>query len=131
MVDGASEAVNVGPEIDFPVPHRLLRAHVVGRAHRHPRLREAGAIRRQHLGQAEVAELHRAFAGEENVVGLDVAVHDPRLFPGIIQRLGNVVGDREHLARIDAALAFQPRAERFALHILHGEVMRALILPAA
>jgi hypothetical protein len=72
------------------LPAHLLRGHVGHGAHDHARLRGAGHGRTcgglprwaQQLGQTEVENLDAAVAGDEEVLGFEVAVDDALLVGG-------------------------------------------------
>ena len=87
FVEDAAKGKNVSPMIDGAAPH-LLRRHVAGRAQHRPRAREATGHRR-HLcgggcvrldgggpGETEVENLHLPVVQDEDVVGLEIAMHD-------------------------------------------------------
>ena len=72
------QGVKIGAMVD-PLTGRLFRSHVFGRSNDVA----VGGVGRtaEQLGDAEVGELHpvadRHAVGEEDVGGLEVAVHDP------------------------------------------------------
>ncbi|BAS95213.1 Os05g0550900, partial [Oryza sativa Japonica Group] len=79
----------------------VLRIHIPA-AHGVPwrALRRGGDVRgvtREEAGEAEVGDLHVEVGVEEDVVGLDVAVHDGRRLDGVEvrQRGGGLDGDVE------------------------------------
>jgi hypothetical protein len=82
-------------------------------------------FRRGELGEAEVQYLHPPIPGEEQVLGLQVAMHDPLLVSSLEAHrdLNRVV---EHLAQGKSPRA-QPRPKRFTLEKLSDEVRRALV----
>ena len=76
-VEGATEAVDVGAQIDRLVAARLLGADVVGRPDGDARVGEAGAgLAEERLGETEVAGFDYALRGGVDVARLDVAVDD-------------------------------------------------------
>ena len=87
LVENDPQRVKVGAAVDLraALAHRLLGRDVLGRAHHHPRL--GGRVPLAgvegpllHLRDPEVEDLDDVAAGrhgEEDVVGLDVAVRDP------------------------------------------------------
>ncbi len=76
LVQHAAEAVDVGAAIHPLFSDGLLWAHVLRRAEDDPREGETLVpLRLQHARNAEVCE-QRLPGGEEDVLGLDIAVHD-------------------------------------------------------
>jgi hypothetical protein len=114
----------VAAEVEALAAH-LLGRHVPRRPHQHPRardvvrdgerLREVGVHRPR---QAEVEELH-AVHGQENVRGLEVAVHDPAR----VQRLqGREDAEADGQGLGDAQRpALEALGERLPLQQLHGD----------
>ncbi len=88
---------------------------------------DVAAVRARGAGQAEVGDLDPAVVGEDDVLGLDVAVHDA----GRVcrrERVEHRLEDVERLARgQDAALA-EHLAQRAALQVLHREEEQAVVL---
>ncbi len=77
----------------------------------------------ERLGHAEVGDDGDA-VGEQHVVGLDVAVHHaPGV--GVAQRGGDVAQHPDRLGHRKVAVAQQAGAQRFAVHVRHGEVGQA------
>ena len=74
------------------VPLHLLRRHIIRSSHHDAALRH---LLGENLGHSEVGDLgERAFV-DQDIRGLDVAMHDA-LFVGVIQRLRDLAKDREH-----------------------------------
>ena len=104
-VEGAPEAVDVGPHVHVGTVHRLLRGDIVGGAQDNMafvllRHRVPFAVREE-PGQPQVENLDRTGAVEEQVAGLDVAV-DPAGLMGVLQPLGrlpDVVAGAGHVHR--------------------------------
>src|SRR4051794_6504890 len=88
LEDDAAERVDVRGRADVLAPD-LLGGHVVQRSERLPGPREVGGL--AVLGQPEVGHV-RGVAVEEDVGGLDVAVHEP----GVVQRVDSPGGRRQH-----------------------------------
>jgi hypothetical protein len=76
--------------------------------------------------RSEVEDLHLAVRGEEDVVGLDVAVDDAVVVQ-VLERVAHLDGDPERLLARDRDLAAHEGAERLPLHVLHGHVHLALV----
>ena len=81
------------------------------------------------LGDAEVADLHRAVGEPHDVRGLQVPVHDA-LFVGVREGGGDLVGDVHDVGDRQGLLLvlLQELAEVAALQELHDEVQHAVVL---
>ncbi len=92
------------------------------------------------LRDPEVDQLHLAVEREEDVLGRDVAVDDVQVLPArvllpvrVVEPLADLrrhvrrLGDRHRLLRL--ALPLDDRAQVPARHVLHRDVVRALVLP--
>ena len=130
-----AEGPDVGALVDGLAP-RLLGGHVGGGAEDQAgrgagagqgrRLRQGGraagervVISAPGLGEAEVEDLDLALRGQLDVRGLEVAVHDA-LLVGLLQRVGDLAGDRDRLVDGNRA-ALQALREILALDQLHGD----------
>ena len=108
--------------VDVGIPGGLLGGHVGGGAEGHAHGGQpALALRLAHgLGHAEVGD-ERVIAGEEDVVGFDVAMHDAaRVRVG--ERVGDILEDAHGVAHGQLALAGETRAQRLALDERHRVV---------
>ena len=74
LVEQRTEREEIGAVVDT-LPAELLGRHVVGGAHRHPRVGERRLLRI--VGDAEVGDLYLASAAQQHVVGFEVTVHEP------------------------------------------------------
>ena len=63
---------------------------------------------------------------EHDVLGLEIAVHDP-LGVRRAQRARHLVDDRDRAQEIEAAIARQHRVQRFAVQVLHHEEDGAVV----
>jgi hypothetical protein len=72
-------------------------------------------------GQPEVGDLDPAVVGDQQVLGLDVAVHQARGVRGG-QRAQDGLEQRERLRRGQGALLAQQRPDGAARHVLHDQV---------
>ena len=120
--------VEVCAEVGVRISRRLLRGHVGWRAHRRTRLGERSpgrerARRREGLGNAEVRD-HRRARGDEDVLGLDVAMHHAGVVR-MLERLEHVAQHFGGFADCERA-AREPRAQRFAAHVRHDVVQQAV-----
>ncbi len=124
LVEHAPQAVLVAATVHVAA-QRLLRAHVVGCPHRHPRLGQLlarGCL--DCLGNPEVG--HEGMTAlKQDVLRLDVAVDD-LAFVGVLQRLSRLADDAERV--LDGKLVFpdEPVANRLALDEGHHIVEEAV-----
>ena len=111
-----------------PLGHRLLGGHVHRRA---DVVALFGQVLARMLVQverdAEVGEHRHAVLGEQDVLGLDVAVHDARAV-GVRQRLGGLAGDPEGVVHRQALLPLEAGTERLAADVGHGEPELPVVL---
>ncbi len=103
---------------------RLLGREVLRRAQHLAGTRVRGAV--DGPGDAEVGELHPPVGGDEDVGGLDVAVHDAGRV-GRRERERRLADDAPHLAGRHRAAA-DDGGERVTLDELHDEVGGAVVL---
>ena len=121
LVEHAADAEEVAPPVDLRSLH-LLRGHVVGGAHDVAGARHGGGGQARH---AEVHDLHRAVLVDEDVGGLDVAVHDAGLVR--VGQPGQDLHDDRHLPVVGHRRRRSHRLlEVLPLEQLHGDVGRAV-----
>ena len=87
----------------------------------------AGGVARGGAGEPEVADLDPAVVREQHVLGLQVAVDDPRLVRGDESR-EHRLEDVHRLVGGEAPVLAEQVAERDALQVLHDEVGEAVVL---
>jgi len=122
LVQDDAGGVEVGPRIDAARAADLLGRHVL----RGPEQRAGAGPRRQllvelgrELGDPEVEDLGVAFEGDEDVVGLEVAMHDAdRVRRG--ERREHLAHDLDQAAERHRA-RLRDRGERLALDVLHHD----------
>ena len=74
-----TEIVKITSNVQVALPPRLLWAHVLRRAHRHPCLRHRPRFVSERSSQTQVDQLRHALRREDDVCGLDIAVGEPML----------------------------------------------------
>ena len=121
----AGQAVLVGAAVDPPALD-LLRRRVVHRAHVLPRRRELTPACGR-LGDAEVAQVHgpAAGTGDQDVAGLDVAVHQTRGVHGV-EGVGHRFQQGAQRLDVEPTVALEHRAEVFAVDEAHRQVEHAV-----
>ena len=128
LVEDAAERVQVGARVDV-VPGDLLGRDVLQRADDVAR-RGDPAQRAGALGQAEVGEvtvLLAAGARDQDVRGLHVTVDEP-LLVGRVQRLGNLLEQRDRANGVECAFLREQVSQIRAVDVAHGEEQRAVLL---
>ena len=118
LVEHRRERVDVAARVDRAVAGRLLGAHVLWRAERYPRLRQArarGGAERER--DPEIGD-HGLPVLEQDVLRLDVAV-DHAVPVGIVQRARDGARDLDGRRHRELPLARQPLAQRLSLDVRH------------
>ena len=86
-----------------------------------------GRVGARRPSESEVAELDSAVVGEQDVLGLDVAVHDARLVGGCQPR-EHGVHDVDRLLGGEALVVLQQVAQRDARQVFHDQVRHVGVL---
>jgi hypothetical protein len=122
LVRKHTHRIDVGAMIELRIPGGLLGRHVSRCTERHPDPghRSLGAVPVQRPGDAEIGD-QRALSRGEDVVGLDVAVHDAVVM-GVRQGVGDIEQNPAHLVGGECATPLQARPESLAPDIRHGVV---------
>ncbi len=106
----------------------LLGREVRRRTHHGSDLGEVVLARRVHgPGDAEVGNLHLAVGADEDVRGLDVAVHHATRVR-VAERCRDLVGDLSGLHRVDVPIGPQDVGQRAPLHVLHRHEVGVRVL---
>ena len=110
LVQDRAEAENVAPMVGRHAAH-LLRAHVPRRAHDHSHLSAYGdgfirgtGVCGLHFRQPEIQSLRPPVAGEQDVVGLEIAMHDAGVMSGG-ESAGDLRGHFEGLTHAELTAA--------------------------
>ena len=119
-----AEGVDVGTAVYVCRALGLLWADVVGCADRFFTGERGVAF--PHLGNTKIREEGTAVLVKQNVVWLQIAVHDAHLV-GRIQRLGHALQDGQRLGHRQRAVG-QLLLERAALHQAHHQVRLTLLV---
>ena len=112
----AREAVDVARWAEDVLAARLLGTHVLGRAHHDA---EVGERITRRSADPEVGD-DGVPAGEQDVLGLDVAMHDAVLVC-IAQRVGYLTREPHRFVDRKPSLAPDPAVKRLTLDVRHGE----------
>jgi hypothetical protein len=121
LVEHHPQRPEVGAVVHRPA-RGLLRAHV---GHRPRRRAGAGERARGHLGDAEVHDAHPTARTHDDVLGLDVAVHDAACVRGR-EPLGHARGDLDRLLHRQRP-APQPISQRAPFVVRHGDEEAAVV----
>lgn len=127
LVPGAAEGIDVAFGIGGFAVLGLFGGHVIDGADGH-----SGACDPAFEGvldgacESEVGEFDDAFAGDEDVGGLDVAMDDP-VAVGVQERGGDLFDDFEGASDGDASADIEESLDVGAVDVLHGDVVVALV----
>jgi hypothetical protein len=127
LEDDDAERPEVAPRVDGLRPLCLFGAHVVGRPeHRAGSRARPGSAGAGRFGDAEIehlGDLSVVVTNEEDIVRLEVAVHDP-LRVRLRQGTADLSNDGDKVMRGQPADARQTLAEVLAVEQFHGDVRR-------
>ena len=118
MMDGRPQRVEIAAGVDHAALP-LLRAHVERGTKRHAVLREL-EILAGHPHQPEVGHLHVARRGHEQVLRLDVAMHDA-LLGGPDEGRAHLREHGQRLPRVERPPGLEPGLQRWPGHVLLGQ----------
>ena len=125
LIKCCSQTVNVTAHI-----HRrageVLRTDILGGSH-HFVVVVAFVSFAGNAGKPQVGQFGAPVFGQHDVVRLDVAVNQFLFFPGAVQRLGNLLNNRDGFINGEHFLAFQHRFHGFAVNIFHGKIEDAFV----
>ena len=125
LVGYRAERVDVGSRSDVALAHRLLGAHVLRSAERETRLCHALAASLFH-GERDSKIGHECMTVlKENVLRLDVAVHDAAAVR-IIERVGGFARYSNGIRYGKLLVTIQSTAERLTFHVRHDIVQQAI-----
>ena len=118
LVEHAAEGVDIRPGIQIPFSGSLLGTHVGRRPHRHPRLGQGLPSSADRTGDPEIGDQGATIAGQQDVLGLDVAVDDAMLV-GVLEGQRRLPRDAQRILHRKLFLSGEPVAEALALDIRH------------
>ena len=125
LVQHRADGVDVGAGVATTAAD-LFGGHVVGRAERRGEAGPGEAALRFVERDPEIEDLHFPVGGEEDVLGLDVAVNDP-FGVQITERLRDLTGDVERAFVRQRRVRLDDAAERASVDVLHRDVHPALL----
>ena len=121
------QRVQVAPMVQR-VALRLFGTHIGRRAHRDPGLRQVDPIRVQIAAEPEVGHLDLTFAGQQQILGFDVAMDQPEFTRRADGHTGlSHNGKRQRI--IEPALFLDVIAQVRALHVFHRDEANAFGRP--
>jgi hypothetical protein len=119
VVEGRAEGVDIGPDVDLPIPARQLRRDVAGR----PDRRADGRLRGL-AGQSEVADLRIPLRADEEVPGLDVAVDEPHLLR-VLEGVRDLCDILQRALLRHRPFVLEDLLQALPFHVLHDVVEEA------
>ena len=126
-VEDRADGVHVRMEVDRAQRVDLLGRHVVGRPHQLAAVAGQGVRARTDDRRVEEGgDLDDVAGKEDEVLGLEVAQHEPGLLPGVVQRVRELHHDARGAVGRERPLVEEHRREALALQALHHDVGHAL-----
>src|SRR2546428_1570321 len=125
LVEDGAEGVDVGARVAASTAD-LLRRDVVRRADRGREAEPGDPPCRFVQRDAEIDDLHQPRRGDQDVLRLEVAMHDSVLVH-VLQRLADLLRDGERASGGQRMLLLHELAQALALHQLHRHVHPALV----
>ena len=119
LVEEAGERVLVGASVDL-LPLDLLGSDVRGRPQRETRV-EARRLIREAAGEPEVGQVDVTATVEQDVRGLDIAVHEALCMRGV-ERVRDLRADRDSQPRIQLLLVREQLLQIAAVREAHDQV---------
>jgi len=119
LIEHAAERVQIAPGVERGLPAHLLGTHVP-RGAQHDARRRDPRVGIERPRDPEVRHQDAAVLGDENVLGLDVAVHDAVLVR-VLQPPGGFAPEAEGLGKRRGRRAVEPLTQVLALDVRHGE----------
>ena len=131
LVKHHAHRIQIRSSIHLDAEDERFGSHIVRRAHRHARLREATGVTviPCHLGQAKVRHLHAAIAVDQHVGWFDVTVNDA-LLVRIAQRIANMRRDGQRMLCGQLAVGGDHLVHIGSIDVLHDKVELAVIRAA-
>ena len=124
LVRQHADRIDVGPVIDVRVARHLLRRHVLRRPEEHAVARERQRSRRRRQGPRYPEVAHqRVTTGDQDVVGLDVAVDDA-LGVRIRERVADVPEDHEDMIHRYCTTMHEPMPQRMTRLVRHHVIQQ-------
>ena len=123
-----TKTVKIASNVQVALPPRLLWAHVLRRAHRHPCLRHRPRLVPERSSQTQVDQLHHALRREDDVCGLDIAVGEPMLTQEA-KGSCNVQYDPQRCSFVAGPPLLEELVERQSPDVFHDQVGPAAIHP--
>jgi hypothetical protein len=119
FVEHKAERVQICATVEL-LPAYLFRREVLGRAHHHVGAGEIVAGSAESFGNTEVGQQHAPVGSDQDVAGLDVAVHEPGAMCSI-EGGGNTRTDVDREIGAEPALFVEQLSQALAVDELHDD----------